>query len=462
MKGKIYWVILGLVAIAVAIAVIWIGRPPAVEEFVIPEEEEIETKLTMGVGYSIKKDVKEAVLEAYEKMTEQLNGEKPLFVILTSTVGYDQKQVLAEAKQLLLETKIYGYTSLLGIMTNDGFLIGEGVEEGYVLSLTGFSTNEMVFGVGASSLDEVASPQEAGRLAISRAIQDAGKSEKDRPKIVLISTSPFGIGEDFVIEGIESVLDKEVPLVGGGAAAGYSDLVSGGSVVFANDKVYERGVVAVPIYTDLKIGHAFLAGFNPTEHKGTVTKFRRDNRGLHIVEIDGKPAARVYNEWLGGLFDRYLGASEMFLGESVNYTFGIRITEADGFINWQMIVPFHFNPDDSITVGAAIKEGTEVHLLKSNPELFIQRAALAVRLARSRGEITGKEIAGIVIDQCGGTLLGIPGGTSEWEKMISLVKEAGADTPFLGVSNLGPYGYFAGVGNRYGEVTASVLIFSKH
>lgn len=460
MKGKIYWII--ILAVLVIGVVVWVSRTPLREagRFITPEEEEIEVKLKMGVGYSINKDSKVAVQEAYTGMMEQLEGKEPVFAILSSSVGYDQEQVLREVNQLLPETKIYGYTSLLGIMTNDGFHIGEGVSEGYVLSLMGFASDEMVFGVGACSLDEVASPQEAGKTAVTRAIANAGKTTGEKPKVILMSTSPFGIKEDLVIAGVESVLGEDVPIVGGGVAAGYADLVSGGEALFANKEVYRKGVVVVPIYTGLKIGHAFLAGFNPTGHKGIVTKFER-NGGNRIIKIDDKPAARVYNDWLDGLFDEYLGTSETILGEAVNHTFGKKIIEAEGFVNWQMIVPFHFNPDDSITVGAIAEEGNELHLLESNPELFIQRAALAVRLARSRGGITEREIAGVVLDQCGGTLLGIPVGITGWNEMISLVDAASGGAPFLGVSNLGPYGHFPGAGNRYGEVTASVLVFSK-
>jgi len=459
--------IIGLTIILIALGVIaWIFLVVPAEERpffpVIPEEEEIEVKLKMGVAYSTNKDSKEAIQEAYTKMMAQLEGEKPIFIILTSTVGYDQEEVLAEANRLLPGVKIYGYTSLLGIMTNDGFHIGEEVGEGYVLSLMGFSSEEMIFGVGACGLDEVASSQEAGRVAITRAIENAGKTKEDVPKVVLISTSPFGIGEALVLTGVESVLGKTVPLVGGGAAAGHGDLVSGGEVLFANDKVYPRGVVVAPIYTDLKIGHAFLSGFNPTGDKGTVTKFEVVGGEARIIELDNMPAARVYNDWLDGAFEEYLGTSEMFLGKAVSYTLGEKIMETGGFINWKMIVPFHFNPDDSVTVGAPASEGTELHLLESDPDLFIKRPALTVRLARSRGEITEEEIAGVVMDQCGGSLLGIPVGISGWNEMVSLIGPAAGDAPFLGVSNLGPYGHFAGVGNRYGEVTASVLVFGKY
>ncbi len=464
LNKKIVIGIIGLVLVVVAIfAVLMFKDKNSIEtSYVAPiKTEMVETKLKIGVGYSVSEDSKIAIKEAYDGMTGQLDGGKPVFAILTSAVGYDQEQVLAEANRLMPGVKIYGYTSLVGIMTNSGFHIGEGMEEGYTLSLMGFSSDEMVFGVGVGVLDETTSSQEAGKAAIMEAIKNAGKTEKDIPKIVLMSTAPFGIGEDLAIAGVESVFGKDVIIAGGGVAAGYSDLVSGGEALFANDKVYKKGVVVVPIYTDLKIGHAFLSGFNPTGKKGIVTEFKRDANGLRIVKIDDKPAAKVYNDWLGGLFTEYLGTSEMFLGKSVSHTFGIKIIESDGFTNWQMIVPFHFNSDDSITVGAAAEEGTELNLLESNSELFIERPTLAVRLARSRGEITEKEIAGVVLDQCGGSLLGISEGISGWNKMISLIGSAAGNAPFLGASNLGPYGHFAGVGNRYGEVTASVVVFSK-
>lgn len=459
-KGIVFLVIVALIILGAVIAYLQIPKFQEIISYVGIGEKEIETKLVMGVGYGTQPDAEMAVRQAYEKMKAQLGGEEPVFVILTSTVGYNQDKILRAVNQLLPNTKIYGYTSLMGIMTGDGFHIGEGVEEGQVVSLMGFATEAMTFGVGACSLDEVISSEEAGRVAITRAIENAGKNLNQKPKIVLMSTSPFGIGEEMVIKGVESVLGKDVPLAGGGVAAGYSDLASGGEALFANNRVYPRGVVVTPIYTDLKIGHAFLAGFNPSGDRGTVTKFSR-NGGCNIIEINNSPAAEVYNQWLDGLFDKYLGTSDMLLGEAVSYTFGKKVVETGGFSNWQMIVPFHFNPDGSITVGAVAEEGTELYLLESNSELFIQRPALTVRLARSRGEISEKEIAGVIMDQCGGTLLGITEGLPGWNRMVSLIGPAAGGAPFLGVSNLGPYGHFLGTGNRYGEVTASVIVFSK-
>ncbi|MCF7845169.1 MAG: FIST C-terminal domain-containing protein [Candidatus Pacebacteria bacterium] len=442
------------------------NEDPVVEEEPEVVIEEREVKLKIGTGYGVlsentaseeKEEV--VVLEAFNKMMEEL-GEDPSFVVLTSTVGFDQEKIIQEARKVLPEgVKIYGYTSLFGIMTKDGFKIGEGVEEGNVLSMMGFSGENLVVGVGGAELSEGDSPEQTAKIATERAIKDAGK--EDSPKIAMMASAHFGAGEDLFIKGAESVLGEQVPIVGGGAAAGYGDLVSGGESLFVNDKAYEKGVVVAVIYTDTKIGHAFLGGFNPAGPKGEVTEVARDEKGIRIITIDDQPAAEVYNEWLGGELDEFMGTSNMFLHKTLYHTLGIEVLESDGTKNWHMIITLHFNEDDSINIGTVIPEGTEIHLLESDPELFIERLGLAVRLARARGGVPQEEIAGVLVDQCGASLLGIPE-KEGWDQMIEKTMEASGGAPFIGNSNLGPYGNFFGVGNRYGEVTPSVLIFSKY
>lgn len=462
MKNKI-WLLL-ILTIIILVFLVLANRESAVykeKELPVSVEEETEAKLEIGIGYSLKSNPQEAVLEAYEIMIDHLEGQEPKFVILVSTVGYDQELVLKEVNLLLPGVKVYGYTSLMGIMTNSGFRLGREKNEGWVLGLAGFVSDEMVFGVGASNLAEAGSSEKAGELAILKAIENAGKSKDDLPKIILISTSPFGFGEDRVIAGVENILGNNIPFIGDGVVTDFVDLTSGGETLFANDKTYSSGVVVVPIYTNLKIGHAFLSGFNPTGDKGIATKVIRDNE-IRIMEIDNKPAAQVYNEWSGGLFTEFLGTSRIFLGKAISHTLGVKIIEQDGFVNWQMLTPSNFNTDNSLTVGVMVQEGTELHLLKSDQDLFIQRPALAVRLARGREGITEKEIAGVILNQCGGTLFGITDGLIGWEEMISQFILASGEAPFLGSSNLGSYSYFSGIGNKYGQMTASVIIFGKN
>ncbi len=455
---KNIWMILGVVVIVAIAAVFLTSKPPEEVPVVIPEEEEMEVKLVTGAGYSIQKDSKEAVQEAYDRMKTQLGGSVPNFAILYSTIGYDQDRVLSELNRLLPGAKIYGYTSIIGTMTNEGFHVGEGVSEGNSISLMGFSSDSLTAGVGAAALGEVDSPREAGRLAITRAIEDAGKAKADQPKLVFITTSPFGRGmEEEIIAGVEEILGEgKVPIMGGIASGDAA--YTGGWRMFANDKIYEEGVVVTPIYTDLKVGYIYSSGFNPTEEKGVVTKFEKGAERI-IGEIDNKPAGGVVNGWLDGLLEDHLNTSDIVIPIMGVHPLGIKTIETGGYVNWALIYVWWFHPDNSLTVGVSAPEGTEVYLLEGDPELLIKRPSLTARLARSRGKITEKEIAGVVMDHCGGTMRAIP--QNRVGEMTPLVNEAIGNAPFIGSFNSGNYGYFAGVGNRYGNMMISMAVFSK-
>jgi hypothetical protein len=138
---------------------------------------------------------------------------------------------------------------------------------------------------------------------------------------------------------------------------------------------------------------------------------------------------------------------------------GIRTVEADGFVNWALIYPWWFHKDNSLTVGVGAPEGTEVYLLEGNPEMLIKRPALTARFARSRGGITRDEVAGVLMDHCGGTFRSIPRGRRH--EMVPYINEAVGDAPIIGTFNSGNYGYFRGVGNRYGNMMISMIVFGK-
>lgn len=56
-------------------------------------------------------------------------------------------------------------------------------------------------------------------------------------------------------------------------------------------------VIIAVIYTKLPLGWVFEGGFEAQDsHKGGLTKVD----GGNILEIDGRPAVDVYDEWLGG------------------------------------------------------------------------------------------------------------------------------------------------------------------
>jgi hypothetical protein len=141
--------------------------------------------------------------------------------------------------------------------------------------------------VGAADFRGAASPRETGRYAVSRAMEDAGRTVTERPQVILVA--PTAGSEEQVIAGIEDVVGRSVPMLGGTSGPGAS--------VMGGDTASTAGVSVAVIYTGLSLCWTFEAGYDVSlPQSGIVTK----TDGRIILEIDHRPAWDVYDEWLDG------------------------------------------------------------------------------------------------------------------------------------------------------------------
>ena len=402
----------------------------------------------VSYGWSVKDGMKEAVHEAVSMVKKQLKGVTLDYALLFSTVGYDSEELLQEVRKLLgPNVQIYGGTSCLGVTTRDGFHVGEVGS----LALMTILSSEISFGVGGANL-EVSSPREAGKKAILEAIENAGKGRKERPKLVLMTGVPGR--EEEILLGIEDVLGKEVPVIGGSAA---DNDISGKWKVFANDHVYSNGVALTVVYTDLKVGWAFQSGYLRTEKQGVITKAE----GRVIYEIEHRPAAEVYNEWVGGELSDVLKTGGKILTRTAFCPLAKVIRGKGGETYYLSIHPLSFNlPSKSLTVFANVEEGDAISFLRGNWELLLNRAGTTTMQSRARGIISEEEAVCGIFTFCAGTMLAIPRG--EMPKMPLLVNDAlgRRGVPFIGTFTFGEQGFLPGVGNKHGNLVNSMIIFS--
>lgn len=420
--------------------------------FLYPIFSEQKEEILIGNGWSVKENLKDAVKEASSSLKDKLSGRMPDVIILYSTVGYDPEELLKEVNRTFGKgIKVFGETSCLGVITNDGFHRGEKGS----LAILGISSPRIKFGIGIADMKKVKDPKEAGKEAILQAIKDAGKTQKELPKIVLMAPSSIG-DEEEILEGIEDVLGKgKVPIYGGASA---DDRIEGKWRIFGNDKVLERGVVILAIYSELRIGHAFLSGFNPTEKKGKITSCK----GRIIYEIDGRPAGEVYNEWIEGrLKDDLESSSPNILLKTNLDPLGKKIYAMEGISSFLLIHPKSFpsNPPKSLEVFVDVKEGEELYFMKGSPMMLVKRPELTARLARARGAITEGNIAGGLFIYCAGTMLAIP--EKDMGSFVEGINRALRGKPFIGVFTFGEQGFFPGVGNLHGNLMSSSIIFGK-
>ncbi len=403
----------------------------------------------VGSGWSINDDAVTAVNEAASLVTNKLGEKTPEYVILFSTVGYDLEIVLSEINKLFPDAQIYGGTSCSAVITEDGYHAGDVGS----LALLGVSSENISFGVGGADIDEEESARAAGEQAIKDAIINAGR-EGETPTVVLI-TAAVGY-EEGILLGIEDVIGKDVPIMGGSAG---DNKILGYWRQFANDKVYINGTSLTAVFTDLKVGSAFEAGYNVTTNEGNITRAE----GRIIYEIDNQPAAEVYNNWTDGeIIGDSIELSEgevSVLAESTFRPLAKIFTSPDESVYHLSIHPLSVNLSDKrLTVFANVEEGERIQLMEGDSDMILNRAHRTPNKALIDGGIEKGKGAFGIYTFCAGTMLGIE---ESDRPMIPLLVEGAIGVPFIGTFTFGEQGHISEIGNKHGNLVNSMVIIGE-
>lgn len=463
--------ILVVVAVGVigAVAVtFWLaGREKSDEYTLVPRERErtappgSQEGTEVGTGWSCTKDSEDAMREAIGMALRGAGSRKPDFATVFATSGSDLKTMLLEARRLFGgKTKIYGGTSdSRAVMTDKGFIRagsrgygkgGDGEKRNAVAILT-VTSKDIVFGVGAADFTKTPSVQEGTRAALLDAIRNAGRTPQDHPRAILL-TPTLGVEEE-VVEGVEQVVRKDVAIVGG---------TTGGPVlgVLGENEVYQKGVSLAVIYTDLPMGWTFEGGFDVAgQNSGIVTA----TDGQAIVEIEGRPALDVYNEWLNGKILRLHeeGAKPDVVRDLlILHPLYRKYTSSSGRYYFLFSHPWPRDDkleDKAVMTSTKIKEGERVFLSRGTWETFVNRIGNLPQKAKVRGAIPIEQrpILGLG-SVCAGVMGVIP--ESEREKLPLLINYANKNAPFIVNFTWGEQGHFPEVGNKHGNLLTAFLV----
>ena len=414
----------------------------------------------VGTGWSTSEYPETAVREAVDMALGDNRQRNPDLAVIYASAGSDMMGILNAAKRILGEsTKIFGGTSdSRAVMTDKGFVrvsqrgYAEGAIEGSKgLAIMTVTSKDITCGVGSAGLSEFASVQEMSAAAVLSAIKSAGKTEGQKPAVVLL-TSTIGIEEE-VIEGVEQVVGRDTLLLGG--TVGGPDIA-----VFGEDAIHKKGVCLAVIYTDLPLGWTFEGGFDVTDkHSGIVTKVD----GQDIVEIDNKPALDVYDQWLGGEIEELHNQARK--PDAVRDLLTLhplyRRYASDKGQNY-FLFSHPWPKDDKmqdrcISTSTKIKPGERIYLSHGTWETLVNRIGNLPRNAKIYGgtDAAAKPLFGLGFI-CGGVLGAIP--ESEREKLAILINYSNSSAPFIACFTWGEQGHFPGVGNKHGNLLTSFLV----
>jgi len=384
-------------------------------------------------------DPARAVREAHAALVRELGG-PPQWLFVQTSIHHD-REALRRALADLEVAALHGSSSCLGVMTRAGATL-----EGPSLALFGLRDVDGSYGVGAASPG--ADPAAAAGLALERAIEAAGR-QGEVPALVWLTAAPGQ--EEACIAGLEALLGPEVPIVGGSAA---DDAVAGGWYQLTRDATHTDAIVVSALFPSGRVVSAFQSGYTPTATRGVVTRAS----GRTLAEIDGRPAAAVYNEWTGGAIAGAMDAGGSVLAHTTLFPLGRRVGEVGGVPYYRLAHPAAVHPDGAIDLFADIAVGDELVLMQGDVDALLSRAGRVAADARALADLAPGDVAGALVIFCAGCMLTV---RDRMDRVVAGLEDGLGGAPFLGSFTFGEQGCFVGGENRHGNLMISVTVFAR-
>ena len=320
--------------------------------------------------------------------------------------------------------------------------------EGYALGLWGLVDPGGSYGVGMAEIGST--PREAGAAAIQQAIEQSGRTGEP-PQLVWLGSAPGN--EEEILQGIEDVIGNRVPIAGGTSA---DNDVAGQWKQFTRDRVNRHSVVATAMYPSVQTHYSFHSAFTPTGIQGVVT--RCTERVVH--EIDGKPAALVYNQWTGGSIQAALdGNGGSVLYQTSLHPLGCLVGYSGSHPYYRLSHPAGVTPDGSLSFFARFDPGDRLILMQSSVNDLVSRVGVVSRAALGKGRIRGEDSAGAMVVYCAGCMMTA---RTRMGEAADTIRHALCDRPFLGTFSFGEQGCFIGGENRHGNLMFSMIVFESN
>jgi hypothetical protein len=201
------------------------------------------------------------------------------------------------------------------------------------------------------------------------------------------------------------------------------------------------------------LGYALQGGYEPAGHSGVVTA----RSGRDILRIDGKPAAAVYNDWIGGRIDTQVAHGGTVLTQTTLLPLATDGGRVDGVSHYRLIHP------EMVTAGGALRTfcnldiGARVYAMKGDRRRLVDRAGRVAEQAGQMLEADRCGIAGALVAYCGGCKMAIG---EDIERVRGAVTDNLGDAPFIVCFTFGEQGRMLDH-NVHGNLMISAVVFSQ-
>ena len=371
-----------------------------------------------GVGMSHHRNPRAAGREAAEKALAAAGIERPDFVFMFASVGYDQRALLDAVRDAT------GGAPLAG-GSGEGIIAGaETDESNFSVAVMAIDSDELRFNNAvASGLKE--GSEAAGRM-IARSL--AHEVQPDTLGLIMLGDG-LSLNFDRFTTGLESELqlDRLLPLFGGTSADNWG---LKRTYQYCNDRITSDGVACVLLSGTARLAWSVNHGCLPIGGERKVTRCS----GNVIYEIDGKPVLDVLKEYLiGDEIDNWNKAV-------VNLCLGFKAPEQmKGYDEYLIrFMPAKDDSAGSITIVTEVKEGTSIWMTRRDHEKI---AAGVARIGEEIKATIGDRAPKMVFQfDCAGRGKMVLRDQQKTELLAALQRQIGPDVPWMGLYTYGEIG----------------------
>jgi len=362
----------------------------------------------------------------------------PDFVALHFGVGLDAAALWAASLDAFGADALHGGSSCLGTMGSHGLDI-----DGAGLGALAIWDPEGSYGTASADLGGNAAA--AARSAAEAALAAAGRLG-EMPDLVWLTAAPGR--EEQVLEGLRAVVGPDTLIVGGSSA---DNDVSGRWSQFGPDAVRADGVAVSVLFPSTSVASTYQSGYAPTGANGTVTRVD----GRRLIEIDGRPAAEVFDEWTSGAVPPAGALPMSILAAATLWPLG-RVTRHVAGVPFHLLAhPAVIHPDGAIDLFADVAEGDRLWQMQGSTDSLVARASRVAAQSRSDA---GGAVAGALVVYCAGCMLTV---RDRMDEVRAGIEAALGGASWLGVFTFGEQGVPTGGRPSHGNLMISCTVFAE-
>ncbi|MGH1341301.1 MAG: FIST signal transduction protein [Nannocystales bacterium] len=253
-----------------------------------------------------------------------------------------------------------------------------------------------------------------------------------------------------LLSALKGSFGEATMITGGGAA---DTDVSGRWRVFDRSRAVGEGCVALAALWPGRILPTFNSGYLPSSKTAAATQVE----GQVLVQLDGRPAAEVYDEWTGGLLGEALREGGVVLDKTTLRPLGVTRVRVGSVPAYTLLHPERVRRHDgALALFAEVNEGETVTMMHTTRRSLLRRGAQILDHALDRGGLRPEDLAAAVIVNCGGCRIAIG---DEAETMLKATSEKLPNVPYAMPFTFGEFGNILPGKTSHGNLMLSALLF---